>query len=107
MFFRNVKVTRFVPELRATDATVSRSADGKRLAAVVINRSFAPETMLLQIPGFQAVKAEKLTGPGPQADNESRPDTVKVVSAAFENTPEGCRITFPPLSLTGIALERK
>ncbi len=107
MFFRNVKVTRFVPELRATDATVSRSADGKRLAAVVINRSFAPETMLFQIPGFQAVKAEKLTGPGPQADNESRPDTVKVVSAAFENTPEGCRITLPPLSLTGIALERK
>ncbi len=107
MYFRNLRVTRFAPEpesVTAVEATVSRSADGKRIAVIAINRSLAPEELTIRIPGVRPVSAEVLTGPSPQSDNETVPDTVKVIPLEVRAVPEGVRTTLPPHSLAGIML---
>lgn len=104
MYFRNLAVTRFIPQpeapLSAVGATLSRSADGRRLAAIVINRTLTPEELTIAVPGIRSASAEALTGPSPQADNENVPDTVAVGPLPVTLTPEGLRVTLPPHSLS-------
>lgn len=110
MFFRNLKVTRFVPESelrKVVSATVSRSADGKRFAVIAVNSSLEPETLTIGIPGTVPVSGEVLTGPSLQSDNETVPDTVKVIPLEVKEVADGARVTLPPHSLAGILLKTK
>ncbi|MBS1371502.1 MAG: hypothetical protein HPZ91_16275 [Lentisphaeria bacterium] len=78
-------------------AIVSRSADRKTVAVVAVNRSLFPETLVILQDGVESASAEMLTGPSPAADNETSPETEKVLQTEAEVMTGKVRLLIPTL----------
>ncbi len=111
-FYRDLCVQQFVPKhfpaVPYLAANASRSADGKKVYVMVVNKHLdAPLSAKVQLAGFkpQRAKARALTGPAAEATNESDPRTVTVADHAVRLEGTQVLTEFPPHSLTAIALE--
>ena len=89
------------------DAQLSRSADGRRTAWFILNRSLTAQEVVLPAEGAETqAKAESLAGPSAYATNEESPDAVKVVPTAVRRDGERFVLELPPHSATGVTISR-
>lgn len=88
--------------------TASRSADGKTIGAVLVNKRFSSTRLGLMIGGrgLYNIEAWALSGPSVDATNEKIADNVKIVSveAYLER---GYAIDLPPHSIVGLIFTRR
>ncbi len=113
MFIRNVEVFTAQPKnlgaQKIISATASRSADGKKVAFVVVNKSMKePVELSIPVPGARTANAETLTAESVAAVNTpASPQEAVARPCPVEVRDDAVLVTLPPHSLTGIMVERK
>ena len=113
VFVRDLRVEA-VPKMRpnepAVRAQLSISADGRRAAAVLLNRSFEAQDVALDTAGLLAdgpaiaAICTVLSGPGPYATNEDDPHAVELHPLPVKVDGGVVRFTMPPHSAAGVIL---
>jgi alpha-N-arabinofuranosidase len=89
------------------DAQLSRSADGRRTAWFILNRSLSAQEVVLPAEGTESqALAESLVGPSAYATNEEAPDNVRIVSTPVRRDGDRFVVELPPHSATGVRIRR-
>ncbi|MBF0571951.1 MAG: hypothetical protein HQL12_08805 [Candidatus Omnitrophica bacterium] len=115
VFFRDVKLQKFVPSLDIKipylSVTASKASDGNKIYLMVINKNLdktTTSTINLKnfIPATKGI-AWVLNGPFIDATNETKHDNVKVMQKEFSISSNVFEYTFEPHSLTAIEIDKK
>ena len=106
---RGLTLREYTPRSFPAPATVSvnasRSADGRTLGIMLINRHFKESAdCVLSLPGAQADSAfaQVLTGPAIDATNEKDAAKVGLRPLAVRADGSAVRLSLPPMSMTGL-----
>jgi len=97
----------FYPAPATVSVNASRSADGRTLGIMLINRSLkASAACTIDLEGCTAERAsaQTLTGPAIDATNEREPTTVGLKPLAVETDGPRVELELPAMSMTGLRI---
>ncbi|MBM4050894.1 MAG: hypothetical protein FJ279_37845, partial [Planctomycetes bacterium] len=110
--FRDLRVQKFTPKcfpaVPYLAVNASRSADGKKVYLMVVNKRLdAAITATVRLAGSAPHRARTwtLTGPSVDATNEKDPNAVTVKERDLGAVQNGFPVEFPPHSLTALVCE--
>ncbi|UCD28732.1 MAG: hypothetical protein JSV03_16920, partial [Planctomycetota bacterium] len=113
-YFRNVRIQKYLPRIFPAvsfiSANASQSEDGRNYYLMIINKNLdQPIDTTISLAGLQPTHARAwmLTGPGPEATNETNSDNVKIREKVGRITKDKVTITLPPCSLTALEVDSR